>query len=177
LSTFCPWTLGANGDSYRRFVTNATEVQAAWKASAASGDIEYVGRPEQVELTVDQVDGAVVDKGNEMALKALPRGESTTFYEIGDLVIIEVKGQGGKEAYIDWAQQYDGVNQGTITMTQKGGVFSAGSVLATGVHGELNFTRAIARVSDKRVDYSAAKKKPAQMSGVKSPFKPRGKVG
>ena len=108
-------------------------------------------------MTVDRVKRAVVDKWNEVALKALPEKEETSFYEFGDLVIIDAKQAG--QPYLEWAVSEQLkmnemlVGRTKIIMTKKGGVFDVGEIKATGVSNRSSFEEAIKRVSKKKVVY------------------------
>jgi hypothetical protein len=111
-----------------------------------------IDTPAAVQLTADQINSKVVDRWNERALKDLPQGQTTGFYQVGDLLLlVHPQGRQGGQPYLDWAQDQDGVVEGTVTMTKKGGAFNPGSVKVAGVQDRAIFEAAVARVSKKEV--------------------------
>ena len=106
------------------------------------------------EMTRDRVDMAVVDNFNKVALTDLPLGASTSFYQVGDLVIVEA-GMGEDQPYMKWIRRQAGVTQGaSITNTAKGGAFSSGTLTVSGAGDKDLFKKAILRVSKKKVVFS-----------------------
>jgi hypothetical protein len=103
-------------------------------------------------VTQDDIDG-----WNKAALKALAEGESVSFcqvvdlYQVGSVVVID-SSESGAAATIEWARSLAG-QAGRITMVEKGGVFGHGSIRAEGVQDQSAFEAAIARFSQKAVQY------------------------
>jgi Regulator of G protein signaling domain len=109
-----------------------------------------VDDPDPLVMGPDHVDRAVVDTWNETALKSLVEKETTLFYEIGDLVIIDARQPAGVQPYVNWASTAT-PRPGQITMTKKGGAFGPGSIAAARVQNAVVFEAAVRRVSKKEV--------------------------
>jgi hypothetical protein len=169
--------LGAFPDSKamleRLWEANNTVKASLQEADDAAGAIlripdqdSIVGSPERPEGVVsrpakgiatsmkrENVDAAVVDNWNEVALKNLGLGGKTRFYEIGDLVIIDALRD--HQPYVAWAKQQPGINaEARITLTKKGGAFDPGELMASGVSNRAAVEAAIKRVSKKKVQFS-----------------------
>lgn len=145
-------------DTWRRFSLAAGAVGPALaREEAGPEEAEAqidVSAPRKVEMSPDKVDRSVVDNWNEEALKSLGQGESTHFYEIGDLIIIDAK-KPEVQPYIGWATNRDEVDlEAAIFMVKKGGAFDPGSISARGVQNRGNFAAAIKRVSKKKILYT-----------------------
>jgi hypothetical protein len=144
-------------DSYRRFEADVSKVRAAWTAAAKASETQYVSRPSQAKFTeAKKPDSATVKSWNEKALTALVVGHSTDFHQSGDVLIVVNPGpDAGMPPGLNWAQQQESVMLGKITMLEKGGAFSRGSIMATGVdpHNEAQFRAAIATFSKKEVHF------------------------
>ncbi|MDA8044103.1 MAG: hypothetical protein M0Z30_02525 [Actinomycetota bacterium] len=112
------------------------------------------GGPELFQLTRAQIQGDVVDNWNQRILKDLAEGASKTFYQLDDLVLIDLDDAGAGQPYVNWIQAQPSVAKGTVTMTAKGGAFSAGAVTVQGASNEGAFTAAVNRVSKKKVSFS-----------------------
>jgi hypothetical protein len=109
--------------------------------------------PKERKLTRDQLDMSVVDNWNERILKDLAEGTSKGFYQLGDLVIVDLGDPAAGQPYINWIKVQDGVAKGEVTMTAKGGAFSAGTLTASGGGDKGAFEGAIGRISKKKVKY------------------------
>ncbi len=137
-------------DKYGKFITTANGVREELEEEKAV----RIDTPGAVQLTADQIDTKVVDQWNERALKDLTQGQATGFYQAGNLVLlVHPQGRQGGQPYLEWAADQDGVVEGTVTMTKKGGALSAGSITAAGVQDKATFEAAVARVSKKKVEY------------------------
>jgi hypothetical protein len=109
--------------------------------------------PKEAKLTRDKIDMTVVDNWNQRILKDLTEGGSKDFFQLGDLVIVDLGDPGAGQPYVPWIQAQDGVEKGRITMTAKGGAFSAGTVTASGGGDQSLLTTAIKRISNKKVEF------------------------
>jgi hypothetical protein len=155
-------TLGM--DKYLTFVNAARKVRAelAVDEDAEEGDapIEVSGpvgvtSSKDSNFSRDDIDMAVVDKFNELALKDLQEGFSVNFYQLDDLVIIQAPLPTDDQPYMKWIRSQPGRTQGsTITMTAKGGAFSTGSVKVEGATDRNAVKAAIGRVSKKKVVFA-----------------------
>ena len=141
--------------NYRRFVqeTSVTRRGLEEEQAGQQGGDEEVSR--------DTIDMAIVDRDNEGALKAMDEGESTNYFQIDDLVIIDHPGvRQDEQPYLDWARnelKAAGRRPGMITMTAKGAKTTgnlfggAGTLTVTGAEDEDLFKKAIRRVSKKKI--------------------------
>jgi hypothetical protein len=110
-----------------------------------------ISAPVKQEITRQQVDDAVVDNFNKTALKDLPLGASTSFYQVGDLVIIEA-GMGEDQPFMKWIRAQPGVTQGAaISKTANSGAFSSGTYTVRGAGDKDLFKRAVAKVSKAKI--------------------------
>ena len=94
-------------------------------------------------------------KVNEQLLSDLPVGDTTDFYQLGDLLILDAE-IGPAQPYVRWIQQQDGVVSGTITMTKKGGAFDRGAIQVDGVLSAADrtqFETALRKFSKKQITY------------------------
>jgi hypothetical protein len=144
------------GKSYPAVLEEYEDAEGwAEKVSRIPDEDLIVSRPERAGLLqqVTEIDKAVVDNWNEVALKALTQGTSTGFYEVGGVVIIDAK-QGKDQPYLEWAKKLGGARlDAKITMTKKGGAFDSGKITVFGVQDEATFEAAIKRVSNKKVEF------------------------
>lgn len=143
-------------DTYKKFLPVAESVSVELRAEAEDAGESLpprdIGRPEQVELTRDMVQDEIVDSINQVALKDLPVGFSLNFWQIQDLVVLQGPMSDEAQPYLKWAREHaDSGRAGMITMKEKGGAFSAGSISVSGATDREAFKAAIARVSKKKV--------------------------
>jgi hypothetical protein len=115
-----------------------------------------VSEPEAQEFDISQVDMAVVDNWNQLALKDLDEGQQTAFAQWEDLVIIQHPTDSGAQPYWAWAQTQDWFVSGAyIKMEKKGRMLDPGRIRVMGGRpgsGEW-LEAAIGRVSKKKVVY------------------------
>ncbi len=145
-------------DGYPRFRREISEVvQPAWAAVAEAGKAK-VGPPQKIDSPQSRPAETTVNSWNERALKDLGENDTTDFLQIGELVII-ANAAAGLPPGMGWAQQQAGVVTGTITMTQKGGAFSRGSIRVDhlGLGHRSKFEDAIRIVSKKEITYRGMK--------------------
>ena len=93
-------------------------------------------------------DSAAADARNLEVLKALDDGDETTFWQGGQAVLIGDGHAHGSLAYLT----EQGYVEGTVRI-KKGGILSSGKLYVSGAGDQRIFEAAIARVSDKSVEF------------------------
>ena len=113
-----------------------------------------ISEPVAVNMSIDRVDAAVVDKWNEQTLKTMGEGSSTAFYQVANLVIIDAQEPPGVQPFLEWAQkEADSAPDATITVLKRGGAFDPGKIKVVGAKSTSNFETAIKRVSKKKIEF------------------------
>ena len=113
-----------------------------------------IGDPKLRALTRDKIDMAVVDNFNKTALTDLVVGASMTFYQSGDLVIIQTA-MGEDQPYVKWIKMQGDVTTGAnVTKTAKAGAFSSGTFTVSGARDKDAFKKAVARVSKAKIVFA-----------------------
>ena len=151
------WNMTEN-DSYARFIAKTAEVKKELLAEddqdgEEEADEIEISAPQLKELSIDDVEQAVVDQWNERTLKDLKQNAKADFIQIDDLVIMVHPEGKDAQPYVKWARKQPGRAEGTVTMVEKGGAFSAGSVRAEGTGDQGSFEAAVKRVSKKKVTF------------------------
>ena len=147
-----------NQDAYEKFKRRAATIQqqlAESDTGEAEPDLDAieVSEPQAVEFTRDMIDQTVVDNYNEQALKDMDEGSDSTFYQLGDLVVILGYGATEAQPYVKWLREQDGLARGNITMTKKGAMFDPGTITVEGGGDRSAIETAIRRISKKKVKF------------------------
>lgn len=136
--------------AYLRMQPELTEVQKAWAKVEEAGKAK-VGPVQSFERH-ERPAPAKVNEWNQQALRALSRSAPTPFFHLGDMVIVANPAAGQAPPGIGWLQQQLYVVTGTVT--KRGGLFGAASILAKGVQNEPDFEGALrAAVPDIQIEY------------------------
>ena len=91
-----------------------------------------------------------VDQINEAEQKNLDEGESISFIQTGNIVLL---GDNHHNLYYHFVRTQDDFAEGTVTMVEKGGTFSPGEISVTGAGDQAAFKEAIRRFSKKKIEF------------------------
>jgi hypothetical protein len=112
---------------------------------------DEVGRTNKEEMRLQDLDESYIDSLNKVNLDGLPPGKEVKVLAYGTYVLIGQFPPGYERAVM----AYDKAWYGTLTITEKGGAFSAGKVSVNGCEGKDQdwFKKAFRRVSKKAITF------------------------